>query len=362
MDNPPRRFRAFEFFVRFYSIPKEYEVDPTLIFALIFPPVFFGLMVGDWGGYGLVILSISLWLLHRLDHPPKKSHIPRSLSRFALTVFGPNALRTLARALIPGAAVAIVAGLLFNNFFGFPLLPHTVFAVSTGFGGAKILGFPPTPSESFSATVVIPKILLLAGYIGLAMVTFGLLLGIANSLFIRERRHAVGKAGWILLAWGIAVIGLDLIHHNLSFSLPTGLVNIICLGGLIVVGLALIIVFEGALSAIELPSIISHILSYTRLVGILLASVILAQVIDIIFIKGVDKSVGGLAVAGVIILVLGQIFNLAIAIFEPGIQGGARLLYVEFFSKFFQGNGRVFRPFGIKRRYTLNQVDEAEAK
>ena len=49
----PKRFKLFEAFIRFYSLPSGKEFDPTLIFGLIFP-VFYGLMVGDFG-YGLVI-------------------------------------------------------------------------------------------------------------------------------------------------------------------------------------------------------------------------------------------------------------------------------------------------------------------
>ncbi|MCL4406874.1 hypothetical protein M1139_02145, partial [Candidatus Parvarchaeota archaeon] len=57
---------------------------------------------------------------------------------------------------------------------------------------------------------------------------------------------------------------------------------------------------------------------------------------------------------GVFILVLGQVFNIVIALFEAGIQG-ARLIYVEFFSKFFTGNGTQFSPFKIKRTLTKDK-------
>ena len=110
----------------------------------------------------------------------------------------------------------------------------------------------------------------------------------------------------------------------------------------------------------ELPSIISHILSYTRLVGILLASVILAHVIDVIFINTLHQSIP-LVILGVVIFFIGHLFNIILGVFEPGIQG-ARLIYVEFFSKFYHGNGRHFKPFGIGRRFTYDQYSTPTEK
>lgn len=350
--NNPGKFKIFEFFVRFYSLPQHGEIDPTMIFAIVFP-IFFGLMVGDWG-YGLTILGVSLWMIHRINHPVRKSHIPKLLSRFVLTIMGPQSLKTLGKALIPGAIVAIAEGLLFNNFFGFPLLPYTVFAVSTGFGGTTVYGFPPTSTELFSVDFMVRKLLLFSGYIGLAMVSLGLIFGMVNRVRFRQTKEAVGKLGWLIFAWGIAMLGLALIHGQASFNFsqsPLTLVYVIMLIG----GLGLIIATEKAQGGMEIPSIISHILSYTRILGILLASVILSQIIDLIFLKGVNKG-PEYAVIGVIILVVGQIFNLVIAIFEPGIQG-ARLIYVEFFSKFFTGNGKIFRPFGTRRSFTEKRFE-----
>jgi V/A-type H+-transporting ATPase subunit I len=110
---------------------------------------------------------------------------------------------------------------------------------------------------------------------------------------------------------------------------------------------------EGTRAMMELPSIISHILSFTRLVGIMMASIILADVIDHVFLRVLDNGII-FALVGFIILIVGHLFNIILGVFEPGIQG-ARLLYVEFFSKFYHGNGRPFKPFGFRRRYTHNQ-------
>jgi len=109
-----------------------------------------------------------------------------------------------------------------------------------------------------------------------------------------------------------------------------------------------------------LIEVVSHILSYTRLVGILLASAILALVINTIgsgLVHSGSVFSGAIftIVAGLLIIVMGQGFNVIIGVFEPGIQG-ARLIFVEYFSKFYTGNGRIFRPFGAPRSRTVSPM------
>ena len=113
----PNGIKLFQFFIRFYSLPQSIEIDPTLIFALIFP-IFFGLMIGDVG-YGLTILIMAVWLIRRLDHPPKNSHVPKFLSRFVLMMMSKRSLKILAKAMLPGAIIAIALGIIFDSYFGF---------------------------------------------------------------------------------------------------------------------------------------------------------------------------------------------------------------------------------------------------
>ena len=77
---------------------------------------------------------------------------------------------------------------------------------------------------------------------------------------------------------------------------------------------------EGVRAMMELPSIISHILSYTRIVGILLASVILADVIDFILLNTLHHTIL-YVIMGIVIFFVGHIFNIILGVFEPGIQG-----------------------------------------
>jgi len=334
MSNP-RGVRRFEFFVRFYSLPQATEWDPTLVFAIAFP-IFFGFMLSDWG-YGLVILLISLWMIAGF---PAARYLPKFGRNFVKMIMGPKGMQQLAYALLPGCAIAIGLGLYANEFFGYPLL-----TVLFGYVG-------PVLKKS------VPIYLLFAGFVGLGMVVLGFLMGALKEYFHHHPRGVVAKSGGVLFAFGVAFFGLAVIHKATSVSAdPVIVVWYACLG----VGLAMLLLGEGVqMGMMGLIEVVSHILSYTRLVGILLASAILALVINTI---GGGLVLGGTVVgivAGLVIIVVGQSFNVIIGVFEPGIQG-ARLIFVEYFSKFYTGNGKVFRPFGAPRTHTVSSLEAAGA-
>lgn len=328
MRNPPGVSR-YEFFIRFYSLPQSTEWDPTLVFAIVFP-IFFGFMLGDWG-YGLTILAICLWMIAGF---PGGGRLPKSIRNFVTRIMGPKGMVQLAYALIPGCLIAIGLGLYFDEFFGFSVL-------------SALFGYNP----AIHPAVNVGLLLLLAGYIGVAMVTLGFAMGALKEYFHHRYAAAIGKVGGIVFTWAIALVGLYVIHTG-SFSGTLFYLYV----GIAVAGIVLMLIGEKFYALMGLIEVVSHILSYTRLVGILLASVILAGVINYIGTHLQHHLTGDLFLVGIVLMVviiaLGQAFNVILGVFEPGIQG-ARLLFVEYFSKFYSGNGRPFRPFGAERTHTL---------
>ncbi|MGC9176588.1 MAG: V-type ATP synthase subunit I [Thermoplasmata archaeon] len=328
----PKPIKFFEFFINFYSLPNSLEFDPTLIFSIVFP-IFFGFMLGDVG-YGFVILLFSIWLLRRVTKPPKKSKLPKIISSFGRTMMSNWSWGRLARALIWGSTIGIVFGILFNEYFGMSLPYRPIL----------------DPIHEVS------KLLLITAWIGVIYVTYGLILGAINHYTMykyygdqgkNHLKEMYGRIGWIFIAWGFTLLGLWLLKWppvniilGVYISIP-----------FLALGVALLLIGEGIFSIMEMASIISHILSFTRIMGVLLASVILAFVLDNIFIKALHYGVPTHIIIAFLVLIIGHGTNILIAIFEPGIQG-ARLHYVEFFSKFFHGNGKPFQPFTSQRKYT----------
>ncbi len=331
----PKRLKFFEFFVKFYSLPKSLEFDPTVIFGIVFP-IFFGLMLGDVG-YAIVILLFGLYIKRRIEKPPKRSIMPKPLLNFARSLMSKYSWLQLSRALILGSIFGIIFGIVFNVFFGIPFLPFTVFDPITK----------------------VSTLLFITALIGVIYISYGLILGAINHYNFykyfkgeekeKHYREMFGRIGWLFVAWGFTIIGLLFLKHmsiiGLSLYPILGWVFLFA-------GIALLLYGEGYYSLMEIASIVSHILSFTRILGVLLASVILAYVLDEIFLKSLHYGVFLHIVIAFIVLLFGHMTNIVIGIFEPGIQG-ARLHYVEFFSKFFNGNGRPFSPFTSHRKYTV---------
>jgi V/A-type H+/Na+-transporting ATPase subunit I len=337
LDNP-KWVRRFEFFIRFYALPQSDEWDPTWLFALAFP-LFFGFMLSDMG-YGLVILCFSLWMISGF---PGRQYVPRPLKGFLKRIMSPQAMQSLAWTLIPASIVAILFGWFSSEFFG-PISNYSTIVL---------------PGPHWDVRSNLGDLFLVAGFIGLTMVALGFTLGALKAYYHHRRKEMIARLAGISIAVGLTFLGLQLVSQTFQRLLgtisaypPATIVELALLFG----GIAAIFYAEGGQGMLALTEILSHILSFLRLVGILLSSVVVALLVNHIAGGLYHTGIAGSLVLGtlfaIIILVGGQIFNVVVAVFEPGIQG-ARLIFVETFSKFYTGNGKPFRPLSSKRVRTL---------
>jgi V/A-type H+-transporting ATPase subunit I len=108
-----------------------------------------------------------------------------------------------------------------------------------------------------------------------------------------------------------------------------------------VAGVALLFQATGMMALIgvlEIVSLVSNVLSYARLMALGLASVALADVANML-----GRMAPNVAL-GILIAALLHTLNIGIGMFSPTLHS-LRLNYVEFLPKFYEPEGRMYRPF-----------------
>jgi V/A-type H+/Na+-transporting ATPase subunit I len=303
--------RYFEAIYLLSKYPKYGTIDPTIIFAIFFP-FFVGLMVGDIG-YGICMMIIG-WVVHR-----KLSEKPFfNMIGYMLTVAG---------------AWTVVFGILYLEFFGdlieVVLHHYHVSMPLLGHEGATWV-FPIIRIEAFEF------MLLLCCGLGFLHIAIGLVIGVINGFREHDRRHIMEKAGTLMVLTGFVLAIAKVIFS--WWPMPVAVFG----GVMLLVGIVLAAKGAGMGGLIESIVGAGNILSYSRLIAIGLASVIMAQVANDIS-RELWGGVFGI-IMGVLLAVLLHSLNIVIASFSPSIHS-LRLHLVECFGKFFEPAKYKYEPF-----------------
>ncbi len=298
-ENPPVKYhnnsivQPFEALTDLVSRPKYGELDPSFLILLTFP-LFFGLMIGD-AGYGLS-MSVVFYAAMKL--------FPAASDMF--------------KALLWTSAATFVFGLLYGEMFGFQIYESPFYRADWW-------------TEIFYLTIGI----------GVAHVNLGLLIGAYNEYIHHGLLEAVfAKISWIFFQ--IAAVAGYLTYATYG-STP----GIIITAGMMVPTLLMMYKGEGVQALVEIPSLVSNILSYLRLFGVCMAAYTLAGTVNAIAVPAIASGTMMGIAGGTLILIAGHIILTFIKIMEGFLQG-IRLHYVEQFGWFYTGGGRKYSPFGGK--------------
>lgn len=297
----PKPFKPFDTLVDMFSTPNYDEISPTLLIAFTFP-LFYGFMLGDFG-YGLSLFGLVHILRRRMHTPGWQSLLNMMAYVSYFTMF---------------------FGLFYGEFFGAEIY-HVL-----GIDNIAGLHLP----IAHRLEEIVPLLAASVG-IGVLHITAGYIIGFVNVYRTEGLKHAVlEKVSWIGILY--CIIGFLLLPDY-----------IIPLGAALVVFAVMMMLGEGMIGLLEIFTLISHLVSYTRLLAVGLSSVGIALAInkiafDLLLPNGIFY-----AILGVLLLVMGHTLNLALGIIASFLHS-LRLQYVEFFTKFYKGGGIKFTPLGIR--------------
>jgi len=292
--NPPL-FRPFERFLQLMPPLRYSGIDPTFLIGIFFP-LFSGCMIGD-AGYGVIIALIGYVIKKKA-----RSRLWADVGSIMLFV----------------AFWSVVWGVLFGEYFGDI--------------GKRLFHLEPMWLER--SHVVMP-VMIFAVAVGLGHVVLGLLLGFIQGVKSKKRHLWLEKLGNLFVL--LALIGALV---TLKGWLPKEI--FVSWGVVLFVGVVLLIVGGGIGALAESIGSIGNILSYVRIAAIGLSSAILAAVAT----KFLD--VLGMSIFGLFLALALHLLNFVLAIAGSSLHS-ARLHYVEFLGKFYEGGGKPYKPFSRRR-------------
>lgn len=298
---PPTLFKnkpllkPFENLVRLYGIPGHKDIDPTPLIALIYP-LLFGFMFGDIGQ------GIALYVLSLLG----KMKLPSLGGVFSLMKWC--------------SLSSIAFGIFYGHIFGFSNLIKPI-----------ILSPMHDIHSMILTSIIIGIILIVLGYV-VSIVALWSAHGFGKKILLDKH----GVAGLLLFLSLVSIPYLWGEAGGLSLLLPLAPAIMIYLG------LRRENPMEGIFSPfVMLIESFSNIVSFIRLGAFALNHSLLFMAF-LMMGRMLESSILG-SLGSIIMIVLGNIIIIALEGLIVGIQA-LRLNLYEFFSKFFKGEGREFKP------------------
>ena len=303
---------TFENLTGMYAYPRYNEIDPTPLFTPFYI-LFFGMMGADVG-YGLVLLLATMFVLKVVN---LSSQMRKSIKFFFYLSFS-----------------VIFWGLLYGSYFG-----------ATIPGMWRLVD----PASQYND--------LLIGSIVFGVVHIFVGLAIKAYMLIRDGKSL--EAVYDVLFWYMALIGgmLFLIFKLMNLSavvanvsmwvMIAGMAGIVLTGGREAKGVGAKL-GGGLYSLYGISSYVGDFVSYSRLMALGLSGGFIASAINMIAGMISGSWVGMIFIP--VILIAGHLFNMFLSFLGAYVHT-SRLMYVEYFGKFYEGGGKPFKDFRTENKY-----------
>ena len=306
-----------------YSLPAYDGVDPNPLMAPFFI-LFYGIMMADMG-YGLVMMIAALVALGKMKPKRGSKYFCELLFACGVSTF--------------------LLGIVTGGFFG-----NAVPTIVKMFGHDVKLGILTSPLlDPLTDTTQILIGAMVLGFIQLST-------GMVVNMVMECRQGKVGDAIFNEGTWFVIFAGLAL--FVLKIGNIGGVPVVLCIGVLMLIygsgreakGFGKVTAVFGAVYN-GLTGWFGDILSYSRLMALMLAGSVIAQVFNTL---AAMPSSGGVTVVSmlifIIIFLLGHLLNFGLNLLGCFVHD-LRLQCLEFFGKFYVDGGKPFRPLEINTRY-----------
>jgi V/A-type H+-transporting ATPase subunit I len=326
-DHPPTLLNnnAFagpaEMLTGLYSPPVYGHRDPTGPMAPFFF-LFFGMCLGD-AGYALVMAGILLMLFRKYRKIPSD-------------------MKTFMRLFLSGAVATFLYGLFTGSFFG-DLIDKFSFVAFLRPLKETLLIVDPMKNPM--------AVLGLSLLLGIVHLMFGLAIAAYDEIREGNIIDAVGgKISWIFFVVGL-VAGL-----GASGGLRSASLCVAAVGACLIFWYAgrgtkniFLKIGSGLYALYGSTAYLGDILSYSRLLALGLGSAVIGSVINMFGVMIADVPYVGWLLAAVIVIG-GHVFSLLINLLGAFVHA-MRLQFVEFFGKFYSGDGIPFKPLRFQTQY-----------
>lgn len=325
----------FNFVTELYGHPVHDGIDPSPLLAPFFV-LFFGFCLTD-AAYGIILTILSFGIL-------KKMRLTKEMSKFFHLMFY-SGLSTI----VLGAATGGWFGDLFDRLPSF-------FYFFKNFKNSLIM-------EKINPSTQPLNFLVLALILGCIQVSFGLIINLYYQFKLKNTFFAVFQQlptiiiQFVLIALVISGLGIIPFEKKVSVAL----FSILALSMLSIaytqwkinnaIGEKLFwSVFTNY--SIITGNFLADTLSYARLFALGLSTGLMAMAVNEIsfLVLKLPYYIG--VIPMLVFLTVGHLFNIAINMLGAYVHT-SRLQYLEFFSKFYISGGRIFKPFGGIRKYTV---------